>query len=218
MDITSAHRQFLLNAARASITSALRGQGPVPIAPSSDPVLNMPAGCFVTLHDRNTHRLRGCIGRLQTSDPLIKSIHETAVSALEDPRFRSNPITTDELPRLEIEISILSPLKEAANPLDFDPPNDGIYLICQGRAGTFLPQVARETGWTREQLLTRLCTEKMGLVPNAWQDPAAKLLKYKVVVIGPEPFIKPGTAATTTPTQTPPAGTFWFGANNVFRV
>ena len=157
---------------------------PVP----DDPVLSMAAGCFVTLHDRSSRRLRGCIGRLESSDPLLKSINETACSVLQDPRFRSNPVTLEEMVRLDLEISVLSPLREAANVLDFDPPNEGIYLMCDGRVGTFLPQVARETGWTREQLLARLCAEKIGLPANSWQSPAAKLMKFHTLIVGPEPF------------------------------
>jgi AmmeMemoRadiSam system protein A len=192
MEITEEQRQFLLEAARTGVREALQGNTQYPIPPTTDPILSMPAGCFVSLHDHATHRLRGCIGRLQSSDPLIKSIHETAHSVVHDPRFAHNPVTLQELPRLDLELSILSPLEQATNPLDFDPPNDGIYLLCSGRTGTFLPQVARQTGWTREQLLTRLCTEKMGLAANAWQDPNARLLKYKALVIGPVPFVREG--------------------------
>lgn len=192
MEIPAAQREKLLDAARESIKRSLRGE-PLVFSASSieDPVLNVAAGCFVTLHDRSSRRLRGCIGRMQSNDPLWKSVQETACSTLQDPRFRSNPVTLAELPRLELEISVLSPLTAAAHVLDFDPAEDGIYLICEGRTGTFLPQVARETGWGREQLLSRLCTEKMGLMGTAWQGAGARLLKYRVLVIGPEPFVKP---------------------------
>jgi AmmeMemoRadiSam system protein A len=190
MEISPEIQAKILEAARTGIREALRGNTRYTIPAASDPALNAPCGCFVSLHDHATHRLRGCIGRLQTPDPLIKSLHETAHSCTQDPRFVQNPVRAEELPRLDLEVSILSPLVEAANPLDFDPPNDGIYLIVGGRTGTFLPQVARQTGWTREQLLARLCQEKMGLPPNAWQQPDAKLLKYKAIVIGPVPFVQ----------------------------
>ncbi|MCY2951848.1 MAG: AmmeMemoRadiSam system protein A [Planctomycetota bacterium] len=209
MEISAAHRQILLNAARASIEGALRGRPPGMVMPvPDDPVLSMAAGCFVTLHDRSSRRLRGCIGRLESRDPLLKSINETACSVLQDPRFRSHPVTVEEMVRLDLEISVLSPLREAANVLDFDPPTEGIYLMCDGRVGTFLPQVARETGWSREQLLTRLCTEKMGLSATAWQEGGVKLLKYSVVVIGPEPLVK----------ETVGSEVGVFGKGNVFRV
>lgn len=182
-------QQVLLDAARTAILNELKGIRQYAIPAAADPVLMTPAGCFVTLHDAPSHRLRGCVGRLQTTDPLLKTIHETAQSVLHDHRFAHCPVTLAELPRLEIEISILSPLEPARDALDFDPPNDGIYLICQGRTGTFLPTVARETGWTREQLLCRLCTEKMGLPAYAWREPDAKLMKYRTVMVGPVPFV-----------------------------
>ena len=208
MFISQEQQQTLLETARRSIRETLRGNSQLAIPVTSDPLLTMPAGCFVSLHDMSSHRLRGCMGRLQSSDPLIKSIFETAQSVLLDPRFRDHPVTLGELATLDLEISVLSPLTEAANPLDFDPPNEGIYLICGARAGTFLPQVARETGWTREQLLARLCTEKMGLPPNAWRDPQAKLLKYQASVIGPVPFLTEAERAA--------APTAFFGTTNIF--
>jgi len=208
MQISPAHQKILLDTARNAIRAALAGNPQIVVPQTTDPVLAIPAGCFVSLHDHATHRLRGCIGRLQTPDPLLKTVCETACSCLQDPRFQNMPVTAEELPRLDLEISILSPMQQAANVLDFDPPNDGIYLIVQGRAGTFLPQVARQTGWTREQLLSRLCTEKMGLHPHAWQDPGAKLLKYQALVIGPVPFVEP--AADAGPTLV--------GNNNTFSI
>jgi len=67
--------------------------------------------------------------------------------------------------------------------------NEGIYLTFgESGAGCFLPQVARETGWSKEQLLDRLCVEKMGLLASAWHDPRAKLFVFTTLEIGPEPF------------------------------
>ena len=113
-----------------------------------------------------------------------------AEAVLDDPRFRVNPVTLEELPELELEITVLSPLEPAANPLDFDPLQHGIYLHCQGETGCFLPQVARETGWTKEQLLSRLCSEKMGLPADSWRSPAARLSRFAATIIGPEPFVR----------------------------
>jgi AmmeMemoRadiSam system protein A len=188
MVITEPHQQVLLEAARAGIRNELRGVWQHHVPAADDPLFLTPAGCFVTLHDRLSHRLRGCVGRLQSPDPLLRTVYETARSVVHDHRFASHPVTLAELPRLELEISVLSPLKPADGPLDFDPPNDGIYLVCEGRTGTFLPSVARETGWTREQLLCRLCTEKMGLQAYAWRDVEARLMTYRTVIIGPAPF------------------------------
>ncbi len=125
---------------------------------------------------------------MDASKPLINAVAHAAASVLDDPRFAYFPVTLGELPDLTLEISALSPLKPAPDPLSFDPLNDGIYLTIVNRHGVFLPQVARETGWDKEQLLARLCTEKMGLDYNAWQSPDAKLETFSTLIIGPAPF------------------------------
>ena len=161
---------------------------PLEPLPCPDPALQTPAGCFVSLHELRTHRLRGCVGRMDATQPLWQSVANAAVGVLEDPRFRDDPVHLDELHSLLIEISVLSPMRPAPTCLDFDPQTEGIYLLHGRRSGCFLPQVARETGWTREQLLTRLCVEKMDLPPDAWRDPSARLMVFSTLVIGPEPF------------------------------
>jgi len=213
MHLSPAHQRLLLDIARTCIRHALRGQADQITPASNDPVLTQPAGCFVSLHDAASHRLRGCVGRLDAKTPLIHCIYEMSSGVLGDPRFRTNPVTLAELPRLELELSILSPMKPAPTPLDFDPLNDGIYLTCQSRSGTFLPQVGRQTGWTRQQLLARLCTEKMGLPADAWQDASAKLLTYQALVIGPVPFEAPAQEKTQ---DWPPSG--GLGSGNIFRI
>src|SRR5688500_2583188 len=139
MQLSAEQQGFLLDLARGVIRANLRGESPAAVPPSLDPVMAAPGGCFVSLHDRFSHRLRGCVGRLQSPDPLLRNVSESAASVLGDPRFRAMPVTLAELPRLEIEISVLSPMKPAAHPLDFDLAGDGIYLQLAGRAGTFLP-------------------------------------------------------------------------------
>src|SRR6185295_6752285 len=129
----------------------------------------------VSLHEKETHHLRGCMGRLDASNPVIQAVSRTAVSSLRDPRFEDDRLSLEDLPDTEIELSLLSPLSPAEHVLDFDPLAQGIVLKLGARSGCFLPQVARETGWSREQLLSRLCTEKMRLPPDAWQDEEAKL-------------------------------------------
>lgn len=181
-------QQALLDAARDVIRQTLGCHAPPPME-NSDPALLQPAGCFVTLHEKGTHRLRGCVGTLDASAPLMDALHRSAASVLEDPRFINDPVELDELPRLEIEISILSPLRAVNDPLDFDLLNDGIYLTLGGRSGCFLPQVARETGWDKEMLLARLCTEKIGFPPAAWKLPEARMQVFSTLQIGPEPFV-----------------------------
>jgi AmmeMemoRadiSam system protein A len=182
-----------LGLARDAIRHALRGEVFSPPQPQDGALLS-PAGCFVTLHERNTHRLRGCIGRLDTC-PLWRAVVSAASGVLDDPRFQDHRVTLDELETLELEISVLSPLRPAAHPMDFEPASDGIYLTIAGRSGCFLPQVARETGWSREELLSRLCTEKMGFAADTWRRPESRLQVFSTQTIGPAPFA-PGQVRT----------------------
>jgi AmmeMemoRadiSam system protein A len=158
------------------------------ILDAREPELRDPAGCFVSLHALHGHRLRGCVGRIDASQPLIVALESASKSVLEDPRFSNAPVTAEELAWLSIEVSVLSPPRGAPSPLDFEPLRDGIFLTVGNRSGCFLPQVARETGWTREQLLDRLCVEKMGLPASSWRQPEAHLDVFSVDVVGPEPF------------------------------
>jgi AmmeMemoRadiSam system protein A len=178
----------LLNLARGVIRSGLAGQQIVIHVPH-DPALHQPAGAFVSLHVRQTHRLRGCVGRVDASQPMYQAVAHAAQSFLGDPRFAAARVQTEELPDIEIEISLLGTLRPAASATDFDLLNDGIYLTVGNRSGLFLPQVARETGWNKEQLLDRLCTEKLGMPARTWELPQAKMQKFATLLVGPEPFV-----------------------------
>jgi AmmeMemoRadiSam system protein A len=186
MNLSHDHQRCLLDLARGSLRAVLSGEE-APAPPEVED-LCQPAGCFVSLHELQGHRLRGCVGRLDAKLPLARVVAAMAQAVLEDPRFVTSPVRLDELPGLEIELSILSPLRPAEHPLDFDPLLDGIYLTFGDRSGCFLPQVARETGWSKQQLLERLCTEKLGLSPLAWKHPSSRLYRFTTLLIGPEPF------------------------------
>ena len=201
MNLSPGQRAALLDAAREVIRrevvrATLGGASSAdPASPSAsdtaesgDPALVQPAGCFVSLHTQDTHRLRGCVGRLDATAPLIDAVRISAAHVLADPRFAGSPVLLDELPQLELEVSVISPLCEARHCLDFDPLLHGIYLTINERTGCFLPQVARQTGWSREKLLDRLCTEKMGLPAGHWRDGRGRLQVFRSVTVGPEPF------------------------------
>jgi len=194
MNLTPQQQRLLLDAAREVIRRAARGRGETladefPIPDPPDPLLLEPAGCFVSLHDLSSKRLRGCVGRLDAKHPIWHAVQLTAASVLQDPRFSQDPVRGDELGALEIEITVLSPLCDCQHVLDFEPMRDGIYLTIGENSGCFLPQVARMTGWTREQLLERLCAEKLGLDPACWRhEPSARLQRFTTLIIGPEPF------------------------------
>lgn len=187
-------RAALLDVARRALLHRLNAGGAPPLPPDRPPEwcpeLTAPCGCFVSLHEHGTGKLRGCVGRLDATRPVWEAVRITAGDVLHDPRFVStNPVTPADVPHLEIEVSVLSPPRAAASPTDFSLLDDGIYLTLGKCGGFFLPQVARDTGWSKEQLLARLCTEKVGVAADAWKLPEARLYTFDVEVIGPAPLI-----------------------------
>ena len=150
---------------------------------NNDPELNAHCGCFVTLKNRG--RLRGCIGQFTSEIALIELVVQMAgASATGDPRFFADPLTADELDRLDIEISVLSPLKQTDDPLTLRLGVDGIYIKKAGASGCFLPQVATEAGWNREEFLSYCCAHKAGLPPDAWKDPQTQVYLFTAEVFG----------------------------------
>jgi uncharacterized protein len=176
------NKRTLLKWARDTVQAVVTGAKPA--RPTSDgPELNAPCGCFVTL--KNKDRLRGCIGQFTSEKPLIALVVEMAkASATGDPRFRGNPITARELPALDVEISVLSPLTLTRDPLSLRLGVDGIYIRRGYASGCFLPQVATETGWTQEEFLSYCCSHKAGLAPDAWRDPQTEVYLFTAEVFG----------------------------------
>jgi len=175
-------KQILLKVARDTVRKVIKRQ-PIEKPQSVEAELNAPCGCFVTL--KNHGRLRGCIGQFTSDSPLIELAAEMAKSsATGDPRFFADPITASELDKLNVEISVLSPLKKTDEPLSLRLGIDGIY-IKKGRAsGCFLPQVATETGWSKEEFLSYCCAHKAGLAADAWQDPETEVYLFTADVFG----------------------------------
>ena len=135
-------------------------------------------GVFVTLH-LNGH-LRGCIGRFSSDDTLSETIREMALSAaFNDPRFPS--LSRNEAQQIDIEVSVLSPLKKIDSIDEFKLGRDGIYIIKGRSHGTFLPQVAEETGWDKEQFLGYCARDKAGIGWDGWKD--ADLYTYQAEVV-----------------------------------
>ena len=181
--MNDAHKKILLKTARDTVTAVIKGTPALKPPQSNDPELTAHCGCFVTL--KNGVHLRGCIGQFVADRPLIEMVIEMAkASATGDPRFFDEPITAGELDELDIEISVLSPLKRTDNPLSLRLGIDGIY-IKKGRAGgCFLPQVATETGWTKEEFLSYCCSHKAGLRPDAWKDAKTEVYLFTAEVFG----------------------------------
>jgi AmmeMemoRadiSam system protein A len=177
-------KQTLLKVARDTVEAVIRKQ-PTEMSQSDEPELNVPCGCFVTL--KNQGRLRGCIGRFISESPLIELIAEMAkASATGDPRFLADPITAEELDQLDVEISVLSPLERTDEPLSLRLGVDGIYIKKGRTSGCFLPQVATETGWSKEKFLSYCCAHKAGLAADAWRDPETEVYLFTAEVFGAE--------------------------------
>ena len=135
-------------------------------------------GVFVTLYLDG--RLRGCIGRFTSQSTLNATIREMARSAaFNDPRFPA--LSKREAPRAEIEVSVLSPLKKIDSIDEFKLGRDGIYMIKGANHGTFLPQVAEETGWNTEEFLGHCARDKAGIGYYGWKD--ADLYTYQTEVV-----------------------------------
>ena len=176
------HEQILLNVAHGAVRDAVNGQSLT--VPSSDEAeLVATCGCFVTL--KNSGRLRGCIGQFISDRPLIELVSEMAVSAAtKDPRFIADPVTPAELGSLDIEISVLSPLQKTGDPLSIELGKHGIYIKKGYRTGVFLPQVATEEGWSKEEFLSYCSSHKAGLPPDAWKDPDTEVFTFTAEVFG----------------------------------
>jgi AmmeMemoRadiSam system protein A len=136
-------------------------------------------GAFVTLH--KNARLRGCIGYVAPLYPLYRTVIECSIAAAtEDPRFV--PLTLEELPETDIEISVLSPIEEVKTIEDIQVGVHGLVIGHQGRRGLLLPQVPAEYGWDRKRFLEETC-RKAGLPVNAWQR-GAKIESFTAFVFG----------------------------------
>jgi len=182
--MNDAQKRTLLAVARDTVEAVINRR-PAQKPESDDPELNAPCGCFVTL--KNHGRLRGCIGQFTSESPLIELVVEMAkASATGDPRFFADPITADELEQLDVEISVLSPLQRTDKPLDLRLGVDGIYIKRGGASGCFLPQVATETSWSKEQFLSYCCAHKAGLPADAWKEAETEVFLFTADVFGSE--------------------------------
>lgn len=175
-------KHALLKVAKDTVEAVITRKR-LPKVEADDPDLAAPCGCFVTL--KNGEDLRGCIGQFIADRPLLDMVVEMAkASATSDPRFLSDPITPAELASLNIEISVLSPLQKTADPLSLRLGIDGIYVKRGFASGVFLPQVATETGWSKEEFLSFCCTHKAGLAPDAWKDSKTEVFLFTAEVFG----------------------------------
>ena len=165
LGLNGEEKKTLHQIAKTVIENKARGKT-VPDFKVESPVLKENRGAFVTIHKRG--QLRGCIGYIEGRGPLHKTIEEMAeAAAFRDPRF--TPVKEKELPELELEISVLTPLKKIKDVDEVQVGKHGIYIKKGWYSGLLLPQVATEYGWDRQAFLEHTC-QKAGLPSNAWKE------------------------------------------------
>ncbi len=177
--MTQTQKAALIKAARATVAAAVQGEAPPELAVKMKGMEY--GGMFVTL--RQSGRLRGCMGTFYPEADMLVTLQQVAVSASHDPRFSGRPITPADLPDIEIEISVLSKPEETDDPLSIELGRHGLLIENPAGRGCFLPQVATEFGWSKEEFLARCCSEKAGLDAGAWKQPETRVLLFTAELI-----------------------------------
>ena len=174
--LTDDEKRMLKEIALTSIEDSLRGK-PITEHPSLTATLCQKCGAFVSLHKQG--RLRGCIGHFGEDVPLHEIVAEMSrAAAFDDPR--AMPVARDELSELDLEISVLTPMRRIQSLDEFELHRHGIYIRKGRRSGTFLPQVADEVNWTKEEFVSHCAQDKACIGWNGWKD--AELYVYEAIV------------------------------------
>lgn len=176
--LTDGEKKTLLEIARNTLNQYIR-QRQIPEINTSGftPNLFENTGAFVTLNKDG--QLRGCIGRFDPNEPLYQVVQDMTISsATKDYRF--TPVTPPELDKINIEISVLTPLQKIDDINKIILGKHGIYIKKGFQSGTFLPQVADQTGWTVEEFLGHCARDKANLGWDGWKD--ADLYIYEAII------------------------------------
>ena len=182
LKLTDADGSVLISTAREAIASRLEARAPR--WPSARRTLAEPRGAFVTLHVGRgpDAALRGCIGRMSATETLTRTVKEMAVAAaFEDPRFP--PLEKPEYAGIAVEVTVLSPLRVIGSTSEIIVGLHGVYMTKGGHSAVFLPQVATEQGWSRDELLDNLCY-KAGLSPSAWHSSDTRFQVFEGKIFG----------------------------------
>ncbi len=173
LELSIEEKRNLLLKARRTLEKKLTGKKK-PDIPLSHKFL-LPAALFVTL--KSGENLRGCIGCLQPHMLLDEAVENYALAAaFEDNRF--NPLEADELDKISIEISILSPLREISTHEEIKPGVDGVMIKKGNRSSTYLPQVWEHFD-SKQDFMDSLCLEKAGLPKDCWKEKSARIFTYR---------------------------------------
>ncbi len=176
--LTPEEKADLLNIARSTINEYVR-YGRIPDFDENklSDKLRQPCGAFVTL--KKDGRLRGCIGRFEATGPLFEIVENMSIAAsTQDYRFTA--VLPEEIDELEIEISVLTPMRKITTIDEIQLGKHGIYIKKGLASGTFLPQVAAETGWSKEEFLGHCAKDKAHIGWDGWKD--AEIYIYEAYV------------------------------------
>ncbi len=181
-NLTASEKKELLAIARNTIDGYLRDQQvPAIETDKLPPALLQKAGAFVTL--KKDGELRGCIGHFEADKPLYSIVQQMAVaSSTQDYRF--SQVMPYEMKIIRLEISVLTPMHKINSVKEIQLGRDGIYISKGGRSGTFLPQVATDTGWSLEDFLGHCARDKAGIGWDGWKDKDAEIFIYQALVFG----------------------------------
>jgi AmmeMemoRadiSam system protein A len=184
MNLTLAEKKTLLSLARRTIERWVRPEGSSLTDTRGNEMnesLYQNCGAFVSVYVEG--KLRGCIGTFSEEGTLYENVKNMSISAATaDNRF--SPITADELDRLKIEISVLSPRKRIKDEKEIIPGIHGIYMIRGPNRGTLLPQVAIDQNWTVDEFLGNCAKYKAGIGWDGWKT--AELYSYRATVFNSE--------------------------------
>ncbi|MBZ5545105.1 MAG: AmmeMemoRadiSam system protein B [Acidobacteriia bacterium] len=173
-------KEALLKIAKQSVYSAVKERKLYECSSGGLQALDQDRGAFVTLKEKG--QLRGCIGYIAPMKPLCLTVRDVAAAAaLEDPRFR--PVELRELPELEYEVSVLSPLRRVTDIKQIKVGEHGLVMRKGDKEGLLLPQVPVEQHWDRTTFLEQTCV-KSSLPPNAWKDPETDIFMFSALVFG----------------------------------
>jgi len=176
-------KQYLLDLVRNTIVNILE-TGEFPETEPVSEKMREKYGVFVTLHKEGN--LRGCIGYIEGVDQLYKSVMNMSKSAaFQDPRFP--PVEKKEVDQLEIEISVLSPIKKIESVDEIQVGKHGLIVQQGPYRGLLLPQVATEWGWDKLQFLEQTC-RKAGLSTDAWKNTETDIYIFSAEIFSENEF------------------------------
>jgi hypothetical protein len=197
--LTSHEKDTLMKIARLSVDAAVRERKMYLVGDTGLPRLEEDRGAFVTLKEHG--ELRGCIGYITPMKPLAETVRDVAAyAAIEDPRF--SQVTTAELPLLQYEISVMSPIRRVLDVKEIKVGKHGLIIKKGSIEGILLPQVPVEEHWDRETFIEQTCV-KAGLPRQAWKDEDTDIFMFTALVFGeqtstetgvPDPPALPGRA------------------------